>query len=299
MHKSPRALTTVSCESLEPRQLLTAAATLADGILTVEGTRRDDVLLVTLYTGKGARPTFSVTNNGDEFAIFRTKGISRIKMLGGTGSDVLEVHGQATSIRIDPATPDLLQLQSGVYFPLPLTLFGGAGNDTLTGGVANDRIEGGSGRDLLTGGDGDDQIFGQNDNDTLIGSDGNDTLDGGNGHDDLTGDGAASPVQLTTDIQGDASGIFNVVTGSISFTFDRPNGRLSFGGGSTGQIILNSEKHATLFITNTGGASNVIVSGQTNQPSNRDVIVGNEGPDTFRKSDADEIRDFTRLDNLI
>ena len=295
---------TASCESLEPRQLLTAAS-LASGVLTVEGTRRDDALVVTLYTGKGGRPTLSITNNGDEFAIFRTKGISRIKMLGGLGNDVLEVHGQATIIRFDPANDNVLQLQSAANFPLALTLFGGGGNDTLTGGVANDRLEGGSGRDLLSGGAGNDEIFGQNDDDVLVGGNGADTLDGGNGHDDLTGDGANAPVQVTTTIQADNSGNFNIVAGTLNFTYNRPSGRITFGSGSSGEVVFDTAGTPTTFaltgdITAAGAGGFVVISSQSGSPSDHDVIVGNQGPDTFHKSDSStEIRDFTSFDQVI
>lgn len=290
---------TISCESLEPRRLLTAAATLdAAGLLTVEGTRRDDVLLVTLYTGKGGRPTLSITNNGDEFAIFRTKGITRVKMLGGLGDDVLEVHGQGTSVQIDAANSDVLLLQSGVKFPLPVTLFGGGDNDTLTGGAANDRVEGGSGRDVLYGGDGNDQIFGQNDNDTLVGGNGNDSLDGGNGHDDLTGDGAAAAAFVVTSVHADSNGVFNVANGPLNFNYDPATGRITFGGGSTGQIILNNNSPTLVFVAT--DTNNVSVSAQPDEPSNHDVLVGNQGPDTFHKADnADEIRDLTSFDQVI
>jgi Ca2+-binding RTX toxin-like protein len=308
MHRNrSRACANLSCcQSLEPRQLLTAAATLdAAGILTVEGTRRDDALVVTLYTGKGGRLTLSITNNGDEFAIFRSKGISRIKMLGGLGDDVLEVRGQSTLVRLDPANSNILQVQSAANFPIALTLFGGGGNDTLTGGIANDRIEGGSGRDVLSGGAGNDEIFGQNDDDTLVGGDGADTLDGGNGHDDLTGDGANSPLQVITRIPADNTGTFNVVTPTLNFTFNGPSGRINFGSGSSGSIIFDTAGTPASFaltgnITAAGAGDFVIISGQSSGPSDHDVIVGNQGPDTFHKSDTStEIRDFTSFDEVI
>src|SRR5258706_12829955 len=88
-----KANVSILCEAMEGRQLLSAAATLTDGVLTVEGTRRDDVLLVTLYTGKGGRPTLSVSDHGNEIGIFPSKGVRRIKMLGGLDTETLEVAG--------------------------------------------------------------------------------------------------------------------------------------------------------------------------------------------------------------
>jgi hypothetical protein len=295
-----KANVSILCEALERRQLLSAAATLNDGVLTVEGTRRDDVLLVTLYTGKGGRPTLSVSDHGNEIGIFRSKGVRRIMMLGGTGNDILEVRGQANALHIDPATPDLLQVEPGVNFPIALTLFGGGGNDTLTGGVADDRLEGGSGNDVLTGGDGNDTLFGQNDDDTLTGGTGNDTLDGGNGRDDLDGDGDAAPARVVYNFHSNANGVFNVVVGTLSFTYDGSNGHLSFAGGSQGQIVLSPDTPDFVFVASAGGGSgSFTASGQTDLSSDHDAIVGNQGPDTFHKSDvAGEIRDLTSIDEL-
>ncbi len=85
----------------------------------------------------------------------------------------------------------------------PLSLMGGAGNDTLKGGTGNDTLEGGAGTNLLEGGAGDDLIRSVGDQDTVIGGAGMDTLYAGGhsvvdvserGHDVVHVPGAASPV---------------------------------------------------------------------------------------------------------
>ena len=63
------------------------------------------------------------------------------------------------------------------------TLYGEAGNDGLIGWSGNDYLDGGSGDDNLNGGEGDDVLSGDEGNDLLIGGTGNDTLYGGAGDD--------------------------------------------------------------------------------------------------------------------
>jgi Ca2+-binding RTX toxin-like protein len=84
---------------------------------------------------------------------------------------------------------------------LPLSVYGGQGNDTLLGGTANDSFYGLGGTDLINGGAGNDylvtcygipdelaaagveSLFGGKGNDTLVGGKGTDVLDGGAGSD--------------------------------------------------------------------------------------------------------------------
>ena len=69
----------------------------------------------------------------------------------------------------------------------PVTIFGGAGKDTLKGSAGDDYLSGDTGKDKLYGGNGNDSIFGGTGNDKLYGDAGNDTLDGGTGNDSLKG----------------------------------------------------------------------------------------------------------------
>lgn len=80
--------------------------------------------------------------------------------------------------------------------PLPMTVEGGLGDDTITGstvadtldgGDGNDVIDGGDGDDVITGGLGDDRITGGRGNDTIRGNAGKDQIDGGDGADDIDG----------------------------------------------------------------------------------------------------------------
>ncbi len=71
----------------------------------------------------------------------------------------------------------------GPTVPVPVTLRGGAGDDTLVGGAGNDKLLGGPGSDTLIGRGGDDSLYGGPGNDTLIGGPGEDTCVGGSGLD--------------------------------------------------------------------------------------------------------------------
>jgi Ca2+-binding RTX toxin-like protein len=80
--------------------------------------------------------------------------------------------------------------------PLPMTVEGGLGDDTITGspvadildgGDGNDTIDGGDGDDVIRGGFGDDRIMGGRGNDTIRGNAGKDQIDGGDGADDIDG----------------------------------------------------------------------------------------------------------------
>jgi RTX calcium-binding nonapeptide repeat (4 copies) len=69
---------------------------------------------------------------------------------------------------------------------VPVTMRGGAGDDTLLGGSGPDKLIGGEGDDRLVGGQGDDLLFGGEGKDVLIGGPGDDVLRGGYGEDTLT-----------------------------------------------------------------------------------------------------------------
>jgi Ca2+-binding RTX toxin-like protein len=69
----------------------------------------------------------------------------------------------------------------GKTVPVPATIRGGEGNDTLVGGAGADKLIGGPGNDELNGRGGNDLLIGGPGNDTLIGGAGDDTLIGGPG----------------------------------------------------------------------------------------------------------------------
>lgn len=67
--------------------------------------------------------------------------------------------------------------------PVPVTLRGGAGDDTLVGGRGSDKLIGGPGNDKLVGRSGKDWLYGGPGDDRLIGGRGEDTCHRGPGSD--------------------------------------------------------------------------------------------------------------------
>lgn len=71
--------------------------------------------------------------------------------------------------------------------PLPMTVEGGLGDDTINGSTVADNLDGGDGNDIINGGDGNDTIRGNAGNDVIDGGQGADDIDGGFGDDRITG----------------------------------------------------------------------------------------------------------------
>ena len=117
--------------------------------LKITGTNAPDVILLQIANGKltirGMSPSFA------------TSAFSKIEITAGQGNDTID----ASAARV------------------PVTIDGGAGNDSILGGQANDSLQGNTG---------DDTLFGGNGNDTLRGNQGNDYLNGGRGTDNIFGD---------------------------------------------------------------------------------------------------------------
>jgi Ca2+-binding RTX toxin-like protein len=140
-------------ESLEQRQHL--SATLKEGVLTITGTRRSDDYLIYVVNRSAADGLVIVVNHRQSLHFDPAK-INRIRVDLGLGNDNLSFTSST--------------LEGHVLLPvdIPVTVRGGAGNDTLSG----------SGRDdLLDGGDGNDQLYPQAGNNTVLGGAGDDRID--------------------------------------------------------------------------------------------------------------------------
>ncbi|MFI5378242.1 MAG: C2 family cysteine protease [Tepidisphaerales bacterium] len=135
----------------------------AGPVLLVNGSPGDDHIVIS-HGASG----FTVAN-GDSWSIKLNQPFAGIVVHGNGGNDYIAMDA---SINI------------------PVTLYGGAGNDTLIGGSGDDVLYGGPGNDYLDGGAG---------NDTLIDvNPGNDTLIGGGGADSFWL--SASAAQITPDV---------------------------------------------------------------------------------------------------
>jgi|SRR5687768_9150207 len=128
-------------DSLEPRRLLSVTASFNSGTLTVTSDAAADHVLI----GTNAHGQIFVHTNHHVILAVSAHHVARINVDLGGGNDALDT---AATVRA------------------PMTIRGGAGNDTLVAG---------SGHDMVFGDDGDDFI---NSADGTV-----DVVDGGAGHD--------------------------------------------------------------------------------------------------------------------
>jgi Ca2+-binding RTX toxin-like protein len=102
-------------------------------------------------------------------------GVSKIKVLGGAGEDVISINALVKK---------------------PALIVGGPGADSLTGGAGADKIVGGEEADRIIGGGGNDELFGDDrvlfgvgpgGADVISGLEGHHTIEGGPGRDEIRG----------------------------------------------------------------------------------------------------------------
>jgi Ca2+-binding RTX toxin-like protein len=180
----------------------TPSASVTNGTLTINGTGGDDTVTLALATDT----TQLLVDFGNDAAAqrFDRGTFTNISAFLGRGDDTFAVNGTNGAVTI------------------PMTVDGGAGNDTITGGAADDVLIGGRGDDLIFGGDGNDLIFGGRGNDTVDGQrgtdteilgagndvarwlpgEGNDNIDGGTGNDTLVFDGAGANEKIAVTADG-------------------------------------------------------------------------------------------------
>jgi hypothetical protein len=120
-------------ETLESRQVPTVALG-NGGVLVIQGTPGDDRVIVRQDQNAN---TLTVNDNGVS-STFAASSVTRIAVFLGDGNDWLD----ACNVR------------------MPVTAFGGNGNDTLIGGLADDALFGEAGADRLIGNRGRDYLNG-------------------------------------------------------------------------------------------------------------------------------------------
>jgi hypothetical protein len=154
------------------------SADLANGVLTVVGTKAGD--LIEFAT---AGSDYSVSLNG-EVQLFNAADVQLLQVNGGGGNDTITI---ADDILVDAWVSggkghDAMDGGGGDD-----VLDGEAGHDVAHGDAGDDEIHGGKGHDSLHGGTGSDDLDGDAGHDKLHGDDGTDDLDGGSGNDDCLG----------------------------------------------------------------------------------------------------------------
>lgn len=185
-------------DSLEPRRLFSAAASVTlgdDGLLTVVGTERRDVVLVSLVRNDPS--TLTVRANGRS-STYPVSEVSRVRVdtLGGNDSVLVSERFGAVRIPFEVhggAGNDAVTTGSGNDLVLV-----GAGRDTVSTGAGDDQIDGGSGDDVVTGGADDDRIFGDLGRDRIDAGAGDDDIDAGLGNDRVTTGSGNDTVDTST-----------------------------------------------------------------------------------------------------
>jgi Ca2+-binding RTX toxin-like protein len=146
-----------------PGQAKFKAPKIQHGVLTIEGTKGDDTIVLRLVAGAPGNLQVDVGNGATDFTFARSD-FNSIVVDAGAGDD---------TVRIDES--------NGVFTDtIPTTLGGGDGNDTLIGG---------SGAETFLGGDGNDFVDGNRGNDVALMGAGDDTFqwDPGDGSDTIEG----------------------------------------------------------------------------------------------------------------
>lgn len=180
----PANTTTAECESLEQRRVLSATASLQQGVLNIVGSNGNDQIYVRQINNR-------ITIDGVNGSLAASQ-VRAINIVAGAGNDeVILLNSQLQRGAQDIRIPTRIDAGSGNDLVTGGTSFdfliGGNGNDSLYGTDGDDLLVGGLGDDFLHGGTGNDYLFGQGGMDSLNGSDGSDYLDGGDNADYLNG----------------------------------------------------------------------------------------------------------------
>jgi hypothetical protein len=163
---------------------------------------------------------------------------------------------------------------------IPITLNGGAGNDSLTGGSGNDQLDGGNDDDTLNGGPSNDTVSGGNGDDSFVnqftaGPDA-DVYAGGDGFDDITETAGSGAVTVTLD---DAAGDGAPGEGdNIHSDVEAVNVNEQLGANNGDDTIVGGPSANTLV----GGPGNDTVDGGAGD----DRLSGGPGNDTIRARDG-------------
>ena len=223
----------------------------------------DDIALG--RTGGGSEQINLNAAGGNTSADVTLTGVATVQVNTGSGNDIVDGQGGA-AVGGDGA------------FMLPMTVSGGAGNDTLTAGDGGSTIDPGLGTDTVTGGAG---------NDTIVSSQGNDAMDGGGGintfdasfekagvHVDLTA-GTATGTTIGSDT---LTNIQNVKGTNFNDVIAGDGADNQITGALGNDILTGAGGNDTI---NGGGGNDTIDGGPGN-----DTLNGFSGNDTFIASDG-------------
>jgi uncharacterized protein YkwD len=162
-------------ECLEERTLLAAhlTASLSGGLLRIDGTNHADTIVVREIHNRVSVDGVTINVAGHRQASVSAASVRRIMIHGNGGDDRIFLNSQA--------------VRGQQALTMPITVWGGAGNDLIVGGAGNEQLHGGGGNDIIYGGAGHDLLDGGPGNDILVAGSGNTVLDGGTGRNLLIG----------------------------------------------------------------------------------------------------------------
>jgi len=171
-----------------------------------------------------------------------------------------------------------------------ITVYGGAGADTITGSTADDSLFGGDDADTIGGGTGDDTVDGGAGDDTIVISDafGNDTLTGGETAETAgdTIDGSSLTQDVTVAFSGPEAGTIN--NGADTAHFVEIEQIITGAGNDTITGNVGDQDVITGagddIVTTTGAGSDTIALGAGDDTitfSEGDSVDGGTGDDTF------------------
>ena len=163
------------------------------GVITIKGNDQPN----TAYVRQQGTGQIEVEIAGAGKRIFDSSWITQIIFDGGAGGDRFENNTDIPVTAYGGSGNDTLQGGAGDD-----DLHGNEGNDFLDGGNGDDDLNGGIGNDTLEGGAHDDYLFGHDGIDHLKGEGGNDTLRGGAGGDDLDGGADIDTVDYSHESDG-------------------------------------------------------------------------------------------------
>src|SRR3954469_11533602 len=217
-------------DQLEARRLLSAS--LAAGVLTVDGTTAIDTIDLTTSGGNIVVDIAEQAFNQG----FTAANVDSIVINASDGADTVNV---AANILL-PTTID-----GGIGADV---ISGGGGADSITGGIGADSIDGNGGGDTLDGGTGADNLNGGDGDDSLRPGINDDIMDGGNGNDTIVYDERGASVTINVADAG--------VSGEAG-EFDTGTGMEHAVGGSGNDLINGSAGDNSL----SGGVGNDSING--------------------------------------
>jgi Ca2+-binding RTX toxin-like protein len=189
----------------------------ATGLLTATGDNLDNTITVSrdvagaILINGGAVPIVGGTPS-----IANT---TQIQLSGRGGDDVIAADGSLT---------------------VPMTIDGGAGDDTITGGGGADVLYGGAGNDIVTGGRGNDTAFLGAGNDRFIWNpgDGSDVVEGQSGFDTLEFNGSNVGETIDISANGERATVFRNV-GAVTMDLNGVERIELAAKGSADNIVVN------------------------------------------------------------